>query len=257
VFCFLLRRNALLELDGEIPATNVSPEYLARQLDMPVTEARDGVTAAVTSGLIAIEGDVVRFVGWDEGWQGPRSDAERAAAYRQKKALKPAKPPEPVTQRHVTPVTDRDASRGVTDLEEKREEKKRREKRKTTPPAASGSFDFAEGSVVGAEPAKGSDHHAFIAAFDEVFAEANGGAKPSWPPKRHPKVKALLQAHGLEECVRRAGNMYRAPPPWPDGSHDFDTLVTHFDKFAQPFKRAGGHFKVTGDEVYAGGEVEI
>jgi hypothetical protein len=51
--------------------------------------------------------------------------------------------------------------------------------------------------------------------------------------------------------------MFRAPPPFPGPPYDLGTLAQHFDKFAQPFSRTGGHFKVTGTETYAGGEVKL
>jgi hypothetical protein len=128
VFLFLLRRNALLEADGAIPATNVMPEYLARHLDMPVTEARDAVTAAVTHGLIAIEEGLVRFLGWDTAWQGPRSDAERAAAYRQRKASKPADGNDSAAPNHDASRPSRDVTLRVTESHRFRGEEKRGEK---------------------------------------------------------------------------------------------------------------------------------
>lgn len=101
------------------------------------------------------------------------------------------------------------------------------------------------------------DHATFIADFEALFAEANGEARPTWGGRQGKIVKSLLAAHGLEECRRRAGIMFRAPPPFPPPPFDIGTLEQHFDKFAKPFKQQGGHFKVTGDEKYAGGEVEI
>lgn len=101
------------------------------------------------------------------------------------------------------------------------------------------------------------DHAGFIAAFDELYAKANAGARPTWDGKRGKQVATLLKAHGLDECLKRATNMFQAPPEWPPPPHDLGTLVQHFDRFAQPHKAAGGHFKVTGDEVYAGGEVDL
>jgi hypothetical protein len=105
--------------------------------------------------------------------------------------------------------------------------------------------------------AGGSDHAAFIAEFTRLYAENNAGSKPTWGDKPGAMVKGLLSKHPLDECIKRMTNMFRAPPDFPGPPYDLGSLVLHFDKFAQPFKRAGGHFKVTGDEVYAGGEVEI
>lgn len=256
VFLFFLRRNAALEADGEIPAKNASPEYIARCLGMPVTEARDGVTAAVTAELVEISDGVIRFIGWAEEWRGPKSNAERQAIHRQRKAAKSADSGVPVTNSNDTSVTARDPKREVTDLEERRGEKKRREeKRKDLPPAAA-EFAFPEGTAVGAEPAPSSDHPAFIARFTELYAEANAGAKPTWGARPGKVVKELLAAHGLAECVRRAENMFRAPPEWPPKPHDLAALSKHFDLFAQPVKRAGGYVNVTGKETYRDGIVE-
>lgn len=103
------------------------------------------------------------------------------------------------------------------------------------------------------------DHAALIAEFDRLYAEAHGGARPTWDAKRGAQVAKLLKAHGLEECSKRAANMFRSPPPWPPPPHDLGTLVQHFDRFAQPHRADArvGHFRVTGDEVYAGREVEF
>jgi hypothetical protein len=126
---------------------------------------------------------------------------------------------------------------------------------------AGGDFAVAEGTSPG-KPARkkrppSGDHQTLVAEFDGLYAEANGGARPTWGAKQGALVAKLLKAHGLEECRRRAANMFRAPPPWPPPPHDIGTLSQHFDRFAQPHKAAGGHFKVTGEEQYAGGEVEI
>lgn len=117
--------------------------------------------------------------------------------------------------------------------------------------------EFAEGTKAGEQFGATSAHAAFIARFTELYAEANGGAKPTWGGKQGGWVRDLLKAHGLEECVRRATNMLRAPPDWPKGPHDLAALVRHFDLFAKPHRPTGGHFKVTGEETYAGGEVKL
>jgi hypothetical protein len=79
------------------------------------------------------------------------------------------------------------------------------------------------------------EHQEFIAEFDRLFAEANAGAKPTWNGTQCKRVKNLLSQHGLGECIRRAGVMFSAPPPWPPPPHDLATLEQHFDKFATPF----------------------
>lgn len=120
-------------------------------------------------------------------------------------------------------------------------------------------FWLAEGTDTGKRHRKQptGDHATFIARFGALFAEVNHGAEPTWGKAPGAMVKGLLSKHPLDECIRRAENMFRAPPDFPGPPYDLKTFIAHFDKFAQPFKRTGGHFKVTGDEVYAGGEVEI
>lgn len=76
----------------------------------------------------------------------------------------------------------------------------------------------------------------FIAEFQALYAEANDGAKPTWGAKQGAQVKALLAAHDVDECRKRAANMFRAPPDWPAGPYDLSTLSQHFDKFAQPYR---------------------
>jgi len=154
IFLFLLRRNALLEAHGEIPAANVDPEYLATQLQMSVTESNDGVTGAVTAGLIEISGDVIRFVGWDETWAGPMSNAERQASFKNRHKqlhIDTRKSNEKVTAGNGAPLPETESNR--LRGEEIREEKRREEKR--TQPNSNASWgDFrsdglAEGTFAG------------------------------------------------------------------------------------------------------------
>ena len=75
------------------------------------------------------------------------------------------------------------------------------------------------------------DHAEFIDRFDALFLAANG-ARPTWGARQGSAVGAILRAHGLLECLRRAENMFSAPPPWPPPPHDLGTLAQHFDRFA-------------------------
>lgn len=96
-------------------------------------------------------------------------------------------------------------------------------------PEARQPFPVDSVSMARKEPT--GDHATFIAAFDRLYAEANGGARPTWGAKPGALVARLLKAHGLAECVRRAEVMFRAPPEWPPPPHDLSTLSQHFDRF--------------------------
>ena len=103
------------------------------------------------------------------------------------------------------------------------------------------------------------DFRRFTDAFGELFAEANGGAKPTWETDaKRQAADRILKACGLEEGVRRAQGAFRSPPSWPPPPYDILAFAQHFDKFIQP-ARAGpvGPVRVDGSEVYAGGEVKI
>jgi len=120
-------------------------------------------------------------------------------------------------------------------------------------PVLSSQVDLAA-----APPPPDGDHKRVVDAFDRLYREANSGAKPSWGGRQGKLVKQLLAASTADEVIRRAGNMFSAPPPWPPPPHDLSTLVQHFDKFAQPARASPrGYFAVTGDETYPDGEVEL
>ena len=119
-----------------------------------------------------------------------------------------------------------------------------------------GHQETVEGGVGGdpIETPRVSVHTSFIAAFTELCQAANGGAKPSWGAKAGALVRGLLLQHGLDESLRRARNMFTAPPPWPPPPHALETLVRHFDLFAQPYKANGhsnGHRRDRAAEILA------
>lgn len=68
VFLFALCMNVQRGRSGTIPSADLEPWYLARQIGVSVDEAAEGVTAAVTAGLLAIRGDRVEIVGWSDDW---------------------------------------------------------------------------------------------------------------------------------------------------------------------------------------------
>lgn len=100
----------------------------------------------------------------------------------------------------------------------------------------------------------GSEVESIKEAFDSRFIAANGG-KPTWRKHDFVNVTGLVKEHGAAEVLRRIENAFTAPPDWL-GTPDLGGLVKHFDKYVQPAKRAAGHFKVTGAEVYGDGPVE-
>src|SRR5262245_24755258 len=86
VLCCNRQRNA----KGIIPAGDVEPWFAARHLGITAEDAARGVTAAVRAGLLAVEGEFVRIIGWDADWAGHRlSRAEIQANYRTRKAKTP------------------------------------------------------------------------------------------------------------------------------------------------------------------------
>ena len=109
--------------------------------------------------------------------------------------------------------------------------------------------------------APSGDHQTFIARFTDLFSAKNLGTPPDWKPKaKHGMVKTLIEKPGgLQEALRRAENMFGAPPPFPGPPYELETLVRYWDRFAQPYRRATnvGHYQHTGDEEYAGGEVDF
>ena len=87
VFLFALRRNAEPgnPVPGRLPKEELSPEYLSRILDMPVTEAVTGVTAAVTAGLLREDEEGFAISSWKEGWgKVDSTNAERQRRHRER-----------------------------------------------------------------------------------------------------------------------------------------------------------------------------
>ena len=129
VFLFALRRNAEPgnPIPGQVPAAELEPWYLADLLQMPECDAVTGVTAAVTAGLLRLEGDAYVICSWSEGWgKDNGTGADRTARWRKNKELQTAVTG--VTSPNVT-VTAGDGG----DIEEKRREETRREDKKASP----------------------------------------------------------------------------------------------------------------------------
>lgn len=125
VFLYLVRCNARLELDGELPLECIEPAVMAHSMMTPVTECDAGIVTAVTAELISVTPQSVLILGWNDEWRGPRSSADRMAKLRANKNSKSKNNARRVTAGDVTSVTG-DAGDA---LEKRREEKKREEKR--------------------------------------------------------------------------------------------------------------------------------
>lgn len=122
VFLFALRRNAEPgnPIPGQVPAAELEPWYLADLLQMPECDAVTGVTAAVTAGLLRLEGNAYVICSWSEGWgKDNGTGAGRTARWRENKKMQAAVTG--VTSPNVT-VTGGDGG----DIEEKRREEKKR-----------------------------------------------------------------------------------------------------------------------------------
>ncbi len=130
VFLFVLRQSRLREATGSkgggwVPLATVAPWYLARQLQMPVDDAQDGVTSAVDAALLVLLIDRCAVVGWDDEW------SMRAMSDNERKQKERDTPSRFVTDSHdgaAATVTVRDASRDVTIVTHKSEREKERER---------------------------------------------------------------------------------------------------------------------------------
>jgi uncharacterized phage protein (TIGR02220 family) len=131
VFLFALRRNAEPgnPVPGRLPLEMLEDWYLADQLMMSRDEAVTGVTAAVTAGLLARDGNEWVIVGWDHDWGKTAVPGnERTKRWREKKQLADgvtARDARDVTESHGDACDALDQRRGEeTRGEEKREEQK-------------------------------------------------------------------------------------------------------------------------------------
>ncbi|HET9063749.1 MAG TPA: hypothetical protein VFO62_10710 [Candidatus Binatia bacterium] len=90
VFLFALRRNAEPGNDGSgsVAASELEPWYLADQLMMSESEAKEGLDRCLAAGLLRIlDGERVAIGGWDEDWgRVPMTGSERTAKWRKHKA---------------------------------------------------------------------------------------------------------------------------------------------------------------------------
>lgn len=86
LFQFFLRVNGRRDLDGRIPRAYWSTPYLTRKtgLDAETVEAR--VRVCIEANLLAVDGDDLVIVGWDDEWTVAAStNAERQARFRDRR----------------------------------------------------------------------------------------------------------------------------------------------------------------------------
>lgn len=75
-----------------------------------------------------------------------------------------------------------------------------------------------------------STGQAAISEFDGYYRRANGTA-PTWTNTGNPKlIHSLVNAHGVEEVIRRIRILEKSPPKWPPAPWDVRTFFAHFDK---------------------------
>lgn len=74
-----------------------------------------------------------------------------------------------------------------------------------------------------------------IDAFHRAFKTRTNGVKPTWGPKQLGQMDGLLAKHSAAEVIRRIEILFTAPPAFLAASiPDMGTLVSNFDKLAQP-----------------------
>lgn len=108
-----------------------------------------------------------------------------------------------------------------------------------------------------APPDRPLGHRGFIDAFDALFRDHHGGAKPTWGKVEGGMVKTLLKKHSAEEALRRAVVMFDMAPRFPAEHPDLKTLVGHFDKFAGTDEPKVGALKIDKQPEYSGGDVKM
>ena len=107
LFLHVLCMNADHGAPGFIGVGDIEPWYVSHHIGISEAEAQDGVTKAVTAGLIEIREGRVTILGWDSDWSRlPKTDAQRARNYRDKQRVG-----ESSRERHEDNVTARDVSR--------------------------------------------------------------------------------------------------------------------------------------------------
>ena len=224
VYLWLLLTNRAHDFDGSIPAGYSDPKYIARELEMRPGLVSAALSRCVEAGLIVMTAEsVVTLCGWDGDWRTQADDSrERVRRHR-------------ANQRKIIEggngaVT---VGNGVT---APRVEKSREEKSITLSPVGDQpALIVVPPTPKPPRPRKEptGDHAEFIRAWDALYAAKTGGCKATWDVKSGAAVKALLDRHGLTECVTRATRLFRSPPAWlANGVPTIGTLRVNFDALA-------------------------
>jgi hypothetical protein len=100
-----------------------APAYLARILDMPESEAEEGLRRAIEAGLLTESNDMISICGWDSYWKPPLTSTERSRKRRGNRN---------VMQRDATDATPGNACNA-------REERRGEEKRGSVSPSGDGA----------------------------------------------------------------------------------------------------------------------
>lgn len=146
VYIHVLCQNAARGGHGWIPAEDLEPWYVARQLGLSEEDAVDGIQRACNAGLVTCNDDVVTICGWDDEWaRRPLTSAERQDKFRSK------------TKGVTEPALHVTEKIRVTDQRDQRDQ---REPRVTRQSSLSGSSDSDQGH---SQP-PGHDHAAAPAA---------------------------------------------------------------------------------------------
>lgn len=242
-------RSGVLDHGGEV---ELVPEMLRIPRDLFLT----GFARLIKRNIIRATETTIIIPNFIDAQETPQSDQARKRTERERRRAKEMS--RDVTPGHVE-------SRNVTPTLPEPSQPEPSLPRSPAPPAPADSGElFAEGTGVKTvkvpkEPS--GEHQRFIAEFSGLFAAANGGSPPTWGKKQGGWVRDLLKRAGFDEAIKRARNMFHAPPPWPAPPHDLGTLVAHFDKFAQPHSQARAspsrYQQVTGNETYPDGEVKL
>jgi hypothetical protein len=190
VFLFALRKNAEPNnpVPGLLPAAIMEPWYLADQLMMSEAEASDGLTRAVSAGLISQNGECWSIHGWGDEWgKVPADGAARTRKWRESKGVTTVTdtPSQNVTERHSRHCDALDQIR----LEETRQEETREDQRPASAKQAKRKVPLPDGweperskSNLEAEEkarARGVDLSLELPKLRD-WATANGTKKADW-----------------------------------------------------------------------------
>lgn len=175
VFLFALCVNVQRGGRGHIPSADLEPWYIAHQLGIPESDAADGVTKAVTAGLLRIDGETVSILGWNDDWSRyPQSRAEIQKNYRERHK----KEKDDNEERYQESVTSDHQGNALPIREEKRREE--RESAVTRTDSLSLPGDFAPSQKARKIAADRRLDLVFESAQFRDHAESAGWTSENW-----------------------------------------------------------------------------